>query len=424
MKQIGWLLRRSARIAFVGILVLAVALPADAVTTHGRPKAVRGTRTLAFGTLVTSTATAPVEFRNGIHVAMLELDWASFEPQPNVFDENYVQSVENQLAELDRTGMKVTLGLGLQRPPDWVYGLPDARYVDQYGQVSTEANFVFSAAVRTAANGYLSQVASDLGIQNFWAIRLTSGGDGEMLYPPGGSYWAFDSAALTGEGLAASMTPNPLPGWRPGQAGVSASQIDNWVRWYVGGLVDVTKWQMKTLTQLGFTGFYQTVTPGSGTRPDVLVSEEAQDLPNGTTGVGAVWNQYYAALANTPRLVVYVSSVADQSGHNDRCTATDSQIPLYSPQMDSWSATRWLSRIAQQDGLLIAGENPGWEAPAALDATYLNSSSKGMMATALRQAASCNFQVFYWAHDQQLWNGTVPLSEYTRDIAIVVRRKA
>ena len=67
------------------------------------------------------------------------------------------------------------------------------------------------------------------------------------------------------------------------------------MNWYIGGLDNVTNWQMQTLASLGFTGYYETVTPGSGTRPDGLTQTEQQNLPNdGTTGVGAVWNLYYA----------------------------------------------------------------------------------------------------------------------------------
>ena len=35
-----------------------------------------------------------------------------------------------------------------------------------------------------------------------------------------------------------------------------------------------------------------------------------------------------------------------------------------------------------------------------------------MMATAIRMAQSCDFKVFYWAHDIHLWDGTLPFSLY------------
>jgi F5/8 type C domain len=255
-------------------------------------------------------------------------------------------------------------------------------------------------------------------MSDFYAIRLTSGGNGEMLYPGGGTYWAFDKAALTGVGLASGMTRNPDPSWKPGTAGLTQAQITSWVNWYVGGLDTVTNWQMQTLTGLGFTGYYETVTPGSGTRPDTLTQTEQANLSNdGTTGVGAVWNLYYAQLINKTNVIAYISSVADNSGGNDTCQASDTSLALGNSTMDSWSATRWISRIAAQYGLAVGGENPGYGLPASLDSFYTNTTSTGMMATALGMALSCDFKVFYWAHDIHLWDGTIPFSLYASSIA-------
>jgi hypothetical protein len=85
--------------------------------------------------------------------------------------------------------------------------------------------------------------------------------------------------------------------------------------------------------------------------------------------------------------------------------------------MDSWSATRWISRIAAANSLLIGGENPGYGLPSSLDSFYTNTSSSGMMADSIRQADTCGFKVFYWAHDIHLWDGTVTFANYTADIA-------
>ena len=80
--------------------------------------------------------------------------------------------------------------------------------------------------------------------------------------------------------------------------------------------------------------------------------------------------------------------------------------------MDSWSATRWISRIAAASNLPVGGENPGYGLPASLESFYTNTTSAGMMATAIREARTCNFKVFYWAHDIHLWDGTLPLARY------------
>jgi hypothetical protein len=393
-----------------GALTAGVALPAaaHAATTPG----------IIYGTLDTQTSTAATEAKAGVSMAMFELNWSSFEPTQGVVSSSYLATMKSELAAYQAAGQKVTLGLGLQNPPSWVFSLPDATYVDQNGTTSSEANFVFSQAVRTAAAGYLALVAKNLPLSAFWAIRLTSGGDGEMLYPGGGTYWAFDHAALTGNGLASGMTRNPDPAWKPGTSGLTQAQISSWVDWYVGGLDNVTNWQMTTLNNLGFTGYYETVTPGSGSRPDYLASEEQHNLNDqSTTGVGAVWNLYYAQLPVKTRVIAYISSVADQSGGNDSCQASDTSVSLTSATMDSWSATRWISRIAHQNGLLTGGENPGYGLPASLDSFYVNTSSTGMMASALRQARSCGFTVFYWAHDVHLWDGTIPFTTYATMIS-------
>jgi hypothetical protein len=373
---------------------------------------------LSYGTLDTQADTAATESRAGISMAMFELNWGSFEPRPGVVSASYLATMRSYLRAYQAAGQRVTLGLGLQDPPSWVFALPGSTYVDQHGEVSSQPDFVFSQAVRSAAAQYLSLVAANLPMSSFWAVRLTSGGDGEMLYPPGGSYWAFNTAALTGTGLAAGMTANPYPNWRPGRPGLSPAQIDRWVTWYVGGLANVTSWQMQILSGLGFTGYYQTVTPGSGTRPGELAEDEQQNLADvETTAVGAVWDRYYAMLAGQANVMAYISSVADRSGDDDCGQDTDSCVPLTSEEMDSWSATRWITRIARQHGLAVGGENPGYGWPDSLNGHYTDSSATGMMASALRQARSCGFTVFYWAHDVHLWDGTIPFSRYAGLIA-------
>jgi F5/8 type C domain len=401
---------RLAGLAAAGALAAGIALPAAA-------SAASASTGISYGTLDTQTSTAATEAKSGVSMAMFELNWASFEPANGTLSQSYLATMKSELAAYQAAGQKVTLGLGLQNPPSWVMALPNSRYVDQNGNQSSEANFVFSQNVRTAAAAFLALVNKALPFSQFWAIRLTSGGDGEMLYPGGGTYWAFDQAALTGNGLAAGMTKNPYPNWKPGTAGLTQTQIDSWVNWYIGGLDNVTNWQMTTLNSLGFTGYYETVTPGSGTRPDYLASEEQNNLNDqSTTGVGAVWDRYYAALAGNPRVIAYISSVADQSGGNDSCQAADASTALTATTMDSFSATRWISAIARHDGLALGGENPGYGLPASLDSFYVNTTSTGMMAAALRQAASCGFTVFYWAHDIHLWDGTIPFSLYASSI--------
>jgi hypothetical protein len=368
---------------------------------------------LLYGTLGTKTDTAATEADAGVRMAMLEVYWDRFEPRQNVVSQAYATEVKTALRAYQDAGMSVTLALDMASPPSWVFRLADSYYINQYGQKAGEPAFVFSNPVREAAAYFMARVADVVPFSNFVAARITSGGNGEMLYPDNG-LWAFSSPALTGRNLPAGMTANPFPRWKPGHTGITQAQVDQWINWYVGGLVNVTQWAMNEYDSLGFRGYFMPVTPGSGTRPSDLATSAASYLTgDGTTAVGAVWHRYYAKVPNKSRVIAYVSSVADGSGHDDCTLATDVSVPLSSPDMDSWSATRWITRITHQYQLAgIAGENPGYGASPELDERYVDTSADGMMATALRQAKASGFTAFYWAHDVRLWDGTVPFEAY------------
>ena len=373
----------------------------------------QGWRIVLYGTLGTKADTAAAEGDAGVRMAMLEVYWDRFEPRQNVVNQAYAAEVKAAQRAYQDAGMSVTLGLDMASPPSWVFGLADSHYINQYGQRAGEPAFVFSNSVREAAADFMARVAGVVPFGGFLAARITSGGNGEMLYPDNG-LWAFSSPALTGRNLPAGMTANPFPGWRPGHTGITGAQVDQWVDWYVGGLVNVTRWAMNTCDSLGFRGYFMPVTPGSGTRPSDLAASAASYLTgDDTTAVGAVWHRYYAKLPNKSRVIAYVSSVADGSGNDDRTLAADVSVPLSSPDMDGWSATRWITRIAHEYQLAgIAGENPGYGASPELDERYVDTSADGMMATALRQAKASGFTAFYWAHDVRLWDGTVPFAAY------------
>ena len=403
-----------------GRAAAALAAAAVGVPLLLAPAAAHAAAGPIWGTLDTQTATAATEAAAGVGMAMFEFNWAAYEPTQGKFTASYMTAMKAELAAYQAAGMKVTLGLGLQDPPAWALALANGTYTDQTGAPAAgAADLVFSASVRSAVATYLGAINANMPLSQFWAIRLgDSAGLGEMLYPGTGTYYAFTPSALTGAGLPAGMTRNPDPAWKPGTPGLTPAQITAWITWYVGGLDNLTGWEMTTLGGLGFKGYYQALTPGSGTRPDQLTADENSNLPDdGTTGVGAVWQLYYANLPSTTNVIAYISSVADNSGGNDLCTPTDDAQPLTSPALDAWSATRWITRIAAQYRLPVAGENPGLNLPASLDTFYTNTTSTGMMATATAQARSCGFTAYYWAHDIHLWDGTIPFTTYAAMIA-------
>ena len=197
--------------------------------------------------------------------------------------------MQGRYASLKAAGMRVTLGLGLHFTPAWVKSQPNATFVDQDGGVSTEANMVFNNNVRQLAENYLARANSALPFADFWAIRVTSGGKSEVLYPQSGKYWAFDVNAQNGPAMPATMARNPFPGWRPGTAGLTTTQVTQWANWYVGALADTARWQANVVRGYGFRGYIQVVTPGIGVLNSKLPSLAATNLPNGTLGAGAAW---------------------------------------------------------------------------------------------------------------------------------------
>ena len=386
----------------------------DSTASGGR--AVRfsppATRPLYLGTLMTQPAHAAEESSKGAKVAMLELKWQFYETADGQFNTGYITNMKNQFQDLRDAGMQVTLGMGVHYTPAWVKVLPNSAYVDQNGVASNDLNVVFNQKIRQKVQEYYAQIDRDFGLENFWAIRLTSGGNGEMLYPDGQTYFAYDINAQNGPDMPTTMARNPFPGWKPGNTSITKTQVGQWADWYIKALDDVANWQMTYLTSLGFTGYYQMLTPGSGMRPNGYTSDINTYLPKSYTAVGAVWHKFYEFLPNKKNVVVYISSVADNSGSNDSCTPTDASQALTSTALNSWSATRWQARIASQYGLQLAGENPGYNNPAKYNAFYVDTSATGMMATAIRQAQTCNFQTFYWAHDDRLWDGTQSFTNY------------
>ena len=346
-----------------------------------------------FGTLQTQAAHADDEWAGGERLTMMELEWRRYETRDGVFDAAYSASQRRALEKLRAIGFKVTLGLGTHYTPRWLADLPGARFVDQAGAQSKDVNFVFNQKTRRYLERYLRRIDADLGLKNFGAIRIDSGGNGEMLYPNDGNFWAFDNNAQNGPDRPADLPLCPSPGWKPGQDGLTPAQIRAWGDWYVRCLALTADWQMRTLDSLGFTGWYQILTPGSGVRPSRYEEDIRNRLQDGLFGVGAVWQKLYEFLPHKRRVVVYVSSVGDRSGGDDTTQPGDSQVALTDPIADHWSATRWQVRLAGEYGLPVGGENPGFRMPASLNSPYIDLSPSGMMAHALAQAKAGRLSV-------------------------------
>jgi glycosyl hydrolase family 42 (putative beta-galactosidase) len=404
---------RTPRLFVLALVALSVACSSAAPAAEPRqPAPVEP----AFGTLVSDVERTAAEAQHGVMVAMVELSWQQAEPRRGRFDEEYLRAVQDEVTAHRTAGRSVTLGLGLHMPPSWLLDLPDSRLVDDTGTESDEPNLVFNQQLRDFAERYLGEVAQQVDLRRVDAVRLTSGGMAEVLYPDGGRYWAFDRHARNGPDLPDTMAPNPAPDGRPGRWR-DEPQARAWAQWYVDALVDVVEWQLDAFGRLGFRGSYEVLTPGVGVRPWEFDDAVRDGLGPGVLGAGAAWQLFYSRLPRRPDLVAYVSSVADGSGDNDGCEPGDDGVAVTSREVEDWSAARWVARVARAYGYPVSGENAGWQQDFAPDSFYRDPGDDGMMAVALRQAHACGFRTFYWAHDAQLWDGTVAFDSYTARIA-------
>jgi hypothetical protein len=365
-----------------------------------------------FGTLLTDSSNVAAEYAAGVRVVHLELGWDQYEPQDGVFNTAYAASMKAKLQAFKQAGMQVVLGAGLQYPPAWVYSYPNSRYVNQYGVAAGPINLTFNSALRGKATAYLNRIAQDLGPQSFSAVRIGSGGSVETLYPDesdgthNNSFWAYDANA---------QASSPFPGWKPGDTTYqgqpfSTASVQQWYAWYVQSLTDGVNWQIATYKAAGFTGDMQVLLPGQGVRPSDYTKAVNGYLAgagddNKTVGRGAVWNKVVDGLSDRQRVVLYVSSLADGSGWNDSCQASDASVSLTDSQIYNWSAARWVAYNANRYGLAKNGENPG--------RGDTNGYGKTMLQAAANQMQSCGFQGFLWAHDSNLYDGSgVSLADY------------
>jgi hypothetical protein len=356
---------------------------------------------------------AKQEMNAGVSTAMLELSWRRYEYANGKYDDQYIRELREALQTFLKAGQKVTLALGLHDTPAWVHKIPNSHFVDQYGNVSSEFNLVFNQALRDQVHTYITHVMRSLGHNSFHAVRITSGGLGEVLYPPGGSYWAFDRCARgVSAGMPKTMKRNPVPGYRPGGDSFKPDSARLFMYWYLNCMVNVLTWQRHSLFTNGFRGLYYALTPGVGVRPVEYEQIIKAGLPNGLMGVGAVWYHLYSQLPIIDRWVVYCSSVADGSGNDDVSQLSDSDTSIYSDKVLKWSAVRLQARIARGRFMPICGENPGFNY--SYRDHYRDLSPYGMMAKAKKQIIGCGLQEFYWAHGFNLWDGTVPFSAYAK----------
>lgn len=384
---------------------------------HGTGMAPNTGRTY-FGTLVTERNQADEEKAGGVTIGMVEHHWFAWETSDGVFSSSYASDIIAWTNLLRAQGMRITLAHGIHNPPSYVTALANGRYVNQSGATSSEPNTVFNQTIRDRVTRYLDQVHAALDFSTIWSIRITSGGDAELLFPDG-AYWCYDANAQNGSNRPPTMARCPYPGWVPGNTSITTAQVREWLEWYIGCLVDWVSFLMNYYQSKGFRGWYEILSPGSGVRPGDYETEISNRLSpiNGVLGRAAAWHQLYKQLADKSRVVVHVSSIADGSGSDDVYTAaTDDPRAITDTAFNSGSALRFQTRIAREYGMPVSGENVGYDSPSSFNAKYVDLGTNGMLQTSFRQLTGSQNDRFYWAHSDRLWDGTMPFSNYSAKI--------
>jgi hypothetical protein len=333
-------------------------------------------------------------------IAMVELNWRAAQPDSRGrFNDTYLRTMKAQVDSALASGRRVVLGFGFHYSPAWVLAM--SRYVNQNGVANTtKANLVFSYEVRLAMKDYIRHVDQIIPLEDIWAARLNAtGNQGEVGYPDN-NYWAYSTGAQNGADMP-GIAPNPLPGWKTGTPGPTREQIENWARWYQGALSNLIDYQHWVLDTAGFRGWLQLIMPGSGLRPSAWTATVDNRLAaSSLLGRGVAWNVFAEQIRNRKNIVLYTSSMAEASNYNV-CEPSDRNMALRDPAANSWSAGRWISRVAGQYGMRKGGEIPGYNDGSA---TYYNDPGPdGLTQRFVRMAKACNFNAAMWAHDPNLW---------------------
>lgn len=370
----------------------------------------------------------------GVRAVEVEVEWARFEPAPDRVDRSYVDALRARLSRCADAGLGVILTPGLHHAPAWVVALPDGAYRDQHGGANPTgvANLVFSATVRDAAARYLDRFAAEFPLDGFAAIRIGTSEAGELGYPGrdfgtgtgAHDFWAFDHAALTGDGLPAGMAPNPLPGWVPGTRTdggrpVTDAQVRAWFAWYADAAARTVVWGVDRLREHGYRGPVHLPLAGRGTLPADLDAAVAAALDgtgdrDGSLERGLSYPDQLPAIAAATRdggpVVADTTSVDDASSviargldpPQDVCRPDDVAQRGSAP-VETWSATRWTVANARAAGLAVVGENPGHPDTPGTGGDAFSDDLAAQLVHAPRYARRCGLETLLWAFEDDLF---------------------
>lgn len=352
------------------------------------------------GTLQSDPARAKQLVTAGITLAEVGLAWDRFEPKQGETNPAYIQEIRAKLAAFRASGMQIVLDFGVHYPPKWVLDLPDARFVNQYGEPYIDrapgknvTNGVFNQQIRELQAAYVQRVFAALG-SDFKAVRLGWGWYSEMHYPRAdyqerkNCYWAFDDIAQGKKpGLPPGISICPEPELNPGTVPQDANKCRLFIEWYFDALRNYHDWQIATVRQ-HYKGWLTMLYPSWGLRPgqaDAAIqaglagttpAERGSDMAQGVDLERLIRG------IKDPDVLLHTTWLDPEWGLDDRENPVD------------WSPAHYLRQLADAHRLKlkVSGENTGDADQAALERT-------------IGRARREKLTLVLWAFEPQLFDG-------------------
>ena len=399
-------MRPSAFSALVSTLTLLLTL--SAVAARAEPTKPGAPQQLG---VLQPIPTRAAELRAaGVTFVVLSVSWDRFQPtapgsSTAPLGAAYVATLRSDLDTYRQAGLGVILDPGFQYPPDWLFKIPDSRYVNQHGSTFTDdspgmnvANSVFNRNIRIFQAAYLAALFRELGT-DWTAVRLGGGWYGELNYPPAtynqqfNCYWAFDSIAQgTRPGLPAGIPPCPVPGWKPGKPTPSHTSARLFAHWYLDALKNYHDWQITTARR-HYSGPLVMLYPSWGLRPGQLDAAIAANLANTTPP------EKNGELQRGFDFARYIGGIRDPLV-GVHCTWLDSNPDWSddnSSSPDRWSPPKYLASLARRHvpPLAVSAENTGGGGMPALELS-------------LRRIRELNIPSFSWAFAPALFDDQPP----------------
>jgi hypothetical protein len=330
------------------------------------------------GILEASSPYFSTERASGFGEVTLTVAWTQAEPTRGHFSSSYAATVNAEITKATKDGLKVSLDIGLQYPPQWVFRLAGGtRFVNQYGEAFTGsapsgndvANAVTDSAVRRAEGVYLHWAGQHIGRGRIQSVREGGGPFGELRYP-GPDYdghtncwWAYDTSSQNRAALR----------YRPGQGTVSAARA--FLDEYDTDLTDYGVWLNDQIAG-DFTVPRLLLLPGWGERPGGAAGVVSSRLGSSPAefNEGLDWPQLIARLAHRATTVLYT-------------TYLDAPMVRRTVQLEDPIA--YLTHLDAGRRSPLGGENTG-------------GGSNATVALILRRAAQYRLVVVNWMDQAQL----------------------